>query len=180
MDRAVSTLLKNVSAASAEEQRGAAFLLGMLLEMNTRPSDELGFYETVLPPDLIRVRLDAEAQAEVLGELARRLSALTVPSAVLWAIGKALPEAAAPVLADLLARQPNLAEDPEAAYQGLIALENCLDYDRQEGRSREAAALFGNEAVVQFLRRAATSSDSQLAEHAPRLLRRLPKAPRGR
>ncbi len=177
MDRAVLTLLKSAAAGTAEEQTGATFQLAMLLEKNTRPSDESGFYETVLPPDLVRIRLDAQAQAAILRDLARRLSAERVPSAVFWAIGKALPEAAAPVLVEILELHPDLADDHEAAYQTLIALENCLDYDRESGRSPQAEALFHNDAVIQFLRQIATAGEPRLAEHVPRLLKRLTKPP---
>jgi hypothetical protein len=180
MDRAVWTLVKNAASGSAEEQAAAAFQLAMLLEKNTRPSDEIGFYETVLPPDVAGIRLDEEAQAEILRELARRVSSARVPAGVFWAAGKALPQAGAPVVVDILAQHADLSEDPEAAYQALIALENCLDYDREQGRSPQAQMLFRNDTVIRFLRQAAASAEPRLAEQAPRLLRRLTRAPRGR
>ncbi len=177
MDRAVLTLLKSAAAGAAEEQTAAVFQLAMLLEKNTRPSDESGFYETVLPPDLVRIRLDQQAQAAMLRELARRFSAKRVPSAVFWAIGKALPEAAAPVLLAILGQHPDLADDHEAAYQAVIALENCLDYDRESGQSAQAEMLFHDDTVIQFLRQVATVREPRVAEHAPRLLKRLTKPP---
>jgi hypothetical protein len=77
------------------------------------------------------------------------------------------------VLVELLAQHSDLGEDPEAAYQAVIALENCLDYDREEGRSQQAGVLFRNETVIRFLRQASEGMDPRLAEHAPRLLKRL-------
>jgi hypothetical protein len=180
MDRAITSLLKSAAANSAAQQTAALFQLAMLLEKNTRPSDESGFYETVLPPALLPIRLDVDAQAQILLELAKRATADGVPSAVLWAMGKALPKAAAPVLADLVTRHAELAEDAEAAYQAIIALENCLDYDREQGRSQDVAALSENTTVLDFVRQAADSPDPRLAEHAPRILRRLTRPSHGR
>ena len=109
--RCVDTAEEPPPRARQRNRPGPRSRLAMLLEKNTRPSDESGFYETVLPPDLVRIRLDAQAQAAILRDLARRLSAERVPSAVFWAIGKALPEAAAPVLVEILELHPDLADD---------------------------------------------------------------------
>lgn len=175
MDRSLSALIRGASSSSTEEQARAVFQVAMLLEKNTRPSDENGFYETVLPSDVLGLDLDEDAQAEILGELVKIPYSPDVASSVFWAIGKSSPRVGAPILLRLFDEHPEMLDDHHSAYQAMIALENCLDHDRDEGKdaARQVEKTFRNPSVARFLRHASSSSEEKLAEVASRLLRRL-------
>ena len=179
MNRTIAALLTSTSSSSIEEKMQTVFQIAMLLEKNTRPSDENGFYEAILPREVLDIDLDEEAQTEILQRLVKNINTSAVAASVVWAIGKALPKASAPVLIKLLRAHPNLADDPLVTYQAVVALENCLDYDREEESFRRIEQLLKNSNVVEFLRHASSADDPKLAEHAPRLLRRLTKSSHG-
>src|SRR5579883_389118 len=180
MNRSLSALLKSASASAIEEQMQAWFQITMLLEKNTRPFDGNGFYETILPHGVLGIHLDEEAQAEILQELAKKTYPRSVAPSVFWAIGKSLPGAGAPILLHFVDEHPDLLNDPQVAYQTVIALENCLDYERTAEATRRVEERLRGLPVVEFLRQASSSPDQKLSEHATRLLRRLTRTPRGR
>jgi hypothetical protein len=180
MNRSLSTLLKSASSPAIEEQMQALFHIAMLLEKSTRPSDENGFYETILPPGVLGIHLDEEAQTEILQELAQKTYSQSIVPSLFWAIGKSLPGAGAPVLVHFLDEHPDFLNDPQVAYQAVIALENCLDSERTGTAARHVEEKLRGLPVVRFLRQASSSPDEKLSEHATRLLRRLTRTPHGR
>src|SRR5437588_1267247 len=90
--------LDKLSSPIGDVHGYAAFQLAMLLEKNSRPSDEEGFYESVLPPELLALELSERDQEEILTEIAKRTHPADVTASFLWAVGKSSPRAGLPVL----------------------------------------------------------------------------------
>jgi hypothetical protein len=175
MSSTLEGLVKAAHSSSSEEQSEAVFQLAMLLEKSTRPSNEVGFYESVLSPDLHNLVLDKKQQKEIIAKLRSIKELEGVLPALIWAIGKAMPEAGVPLFLEVLRKHADLLT-AEAAYQAVIVLDNYLDWCGSEGKSSSTveSALKGAH-VVEFLQRSTSADDHKLAEHARRVLRRLQK-----
>jgi hypothetical protein len=170
MNPALKTLLESAARGAIEERAHAVSQLAMLLEKNTRPSTEAGFYESILSPDLLEVALDVKQQRALLSRFAGLQQLLPLVPSLLWAAGKALPEAGMPVLLDLLRNRPELA--PDAAYQALIALDNFLNGGSKGNKRFDPCDALRESHAMRFLRWAASVNDPKLTEHAERLLKK--------
>lgn len=173
MNTHLKDLIKSAACAALDEQTDAVFQLAMLLERNTRPSNEAGFYESVLSADLLKITLDKSQQQEILAKLLSTNKIQRVLPSLLWAIGKALPEAGMPLLLDLVHQHPNLLTG-EAAYQAAIAFENFLDRGKDATRAAAVEQAFKDTELLDFLRHT-SAQDSKSAEPAHRLVKRLLK-----
>jgi hypothetical protein len=164
--------LAKLSSPIGDVRGHAVFQLAMLLEKSSRPSDEEGFYESVLPPELLAIELSEREQEEILAEMAKESYPADVTSSFLWAVGKSSPRVGLPVLLRFLGEHSDLGEDANASYQAVIALDNCLDHDKSEWAPL-AEAKSETSVVLGFLQNGSASSDDRLAEHSTRLLKRL-------
>jgi hypothetical protein len=178
MSDLLADILDKLSSPISDVHGHAAFQLAMLLEKSSRPSDEEGFYESVLPPELLAMELSEREQEEILTEIAKKTYPPDVTTSFLWAVGKSSPRAGLPVLLRFLSEHSDLVDDANASYQAVIALENCLDHDKGESaplvEDRSETGV-----VIGFLQKGSSSYDDRLAEHSSRLLKRLrPKKPR--
>jgi hypothetical protein len=172
MSYLLDDILDKLSSPIGYVHEYASFQLAMLMEKNSRPSDEEGFYESVLPPELLAIELSEREQEEILTEIAKKTYPADVTTSFLWAVGKSSPRAGLPVLLRFLSEHSDLVDDANASYQAVIALENCLDHDKDESAPlaedrSETSVVFG------FLQKGSSSSDERLAEHSSRLLKRL-------
>jgi hypothetical protein len=175
MSSTLESLVKAAHSSSPEEQSEAVFQLAMLLEKSTRPSNEAGFYESVLSPDLHDLVLDKKQQKETIAKFRSIKELQRVLPAFVWAIGKAMPEAGVPLFLEVLRKHADLLT-VEAAYQAVIALDNYLDWSGSEGKNSAAVeSAIKDAAVVEFLQRSRSADDHKLAEHAQRVLKRLQK-----
>ena len=175
MDHALSAILKRASSELPDEQTEALSQIAMLLEKNTRPSDELGFYASVLPAAVMGLELNVNAQKQLLRELLRNPNLERAPSSFLWAVGKASPQVAIDALSTVLQRHSDWLRNSETAYQAIIALENCLDYDRERAIGSVVEQTLLGDAVTMFLQREADSPETRNRDHASRILRRMAK-----
>jgi hypothetical protein len=169
---ALEKLLKDVSSSSAEAQAEAIFQLAMLLEKNTRPSDEAGFYESILPPGLLSLTLDTDKQREVLTRLRPSLQSAEASPSIIWALGKASPEAGTPFLLAFLGERSRSLSD-EVAYQAVIVLENFLAVDAEGKLPPAIAREFREKNPASFLTEKSRSADTRLAEQARKVLQRI-------
>ncbi len=64
MNDLLAEIIDKLSSPIEDVHGRAAFQLAMLLEKNSRPFDEDGFYEGVLPPDVLAIELSEEEQEE--------------------------------------------------------------------------------------------------------------------
>jgi hypothetical protein len=171
-------VLEELSAAaeSKDDQiRDEAILqTSMLLERSNLADTmalgerEADFYRRILAPHLATVTLAAHEQAEVVTRLARLVADGKGTSSMLWAIGKAAPEAGIGPLLRLLCTHSSKF-DEEMSYQALVALENFLGVFVAPGVERELRA--NNPAAVVQLMRGATNP--RLAERARAVLAKL-------
>jgi hypothetical protein len=171
-------VLEGLSAAVESEddqiREEAVLQFSMLLERsNLADSLALGereadFYRSMLAPHLATVTLAAHEQAEVVTRLARLVADGRGTSSMLWAIGKAAPEAGIGPLLRLLCTHSSMF-DEEMAYQALVALENFLGASVTAGVERELQAS-NPAAVVQVM---SGATNPRLAERARAVLAKL-------
>jgi hypothetical protein len=173
MSSTLEGLVKAAHSSSPEEQSEAVFQLAMLLEKSSRPSNEAGFYDSVLSPDLHDLILGKKQQKEIIAKFRSIKEVQRVLPDLIWAIGKATPEAGVPLLLELLRKHADLLT-PEVAYQAVIALDNYLDWESSKGKSSSAVeSAIKGAYVAEFLQRSTSADDHKLAEHAQRVLKRL-------
>jgi hypothetical protein len=172
MNDAIVDTLTRMTSPLSDVRRHALLQLAMLLEKNHRASDEQGFYESILPAEMLAIELSEREQQEVLAGIAERSHSPGLTASFLWAVGKSSPKAGMPVLLHFLRDHPELLDDPDASYQAVIALENCLDHDEDE-IPLLAEGSSELEVAVAFLKKGARSSDEKLAGEASRLFKRL-------
>lgn len=174
MNNFLKNLLTAVITRTGDESSHALLQLAMLLEKSSRPSDEEGFYESILPPEAIALELDEHEQEEILSAIARRQHPPDLAASFPWALGKSSPKAGLPVLLDFFSDHSDIMSDPDVRYQAMIALDNCIGHVETEHLDKRATG-----ALREFLKGACDSSDERLAEHSSRLLKRLkPRRPR--
>jgi len=171
MHQTIKTLLASVNAPVVQEQQEAAFHLAMLLEKATRPSDEIGFYESILPVDLLAVQLTARDQRFLLDALVVLPNVEPILAQVFWAIGKATPQAGATAICSLADRFATRLT-PEATYQAIIALEVHLDAATSDSTVSTAIR---SVSCNQLLDRASSLDDERVAQRLQSIRRRIRK-----
>jgi hypothetical protein len=172
MNELLADMLEKFSSPISDVHKDAAFQLAMILEKNSRPSDEDGFYESVLPQDMLAIELSEREQEELLTEIAKNEIPGHVTASFIWAVGRSSPKVGMHVLRRFLSEHPQIIDDPNTSYQAVIALENCLDHDEDES-GPHAEDEFETDIFFDFLRKASSSSNERIAEHCSRLLERL-------
>lgn len=171
MNDLLADIVEKVSSPISDVHKHAVFQLAMLLEKNSRPSDEDGFYESVLPHDVLAIELSEREEEELLTEIAKKELPADVTASFLWAVGQSSPKVGLHVLLRFFCEHPRSLDDPNTSYQAVIALENCLDHDEDES-SPLAGDKVKTRVVFDFLRKGSSSSNERLAEHSSRLLKR--------
>jgi len=172
MDPSLVPLLDGVKSDTLEDQSEAVFQIAMLLEKNTRPCDELGFYETVLSQELLNLKLSKSSQKRIVQQFSKIENLQRILPSVFWALGKALPEVGAPLLIELVQKYEKELTS-EAAYQALISLENFLDGSRKNGLSEEVTDALSEENLDTFLRHASSMEDAKVARRTAAILRKV-------
>ena len=164
----LENLLATATSQPGDMSSHALLQLAMLLEKSSRPSDEEGFYESILPPEALALELNEQEQTEILREIAKQQQPPDVAASFLWAVGKSSPNVGLPVLLGFVKDHSEILRDSNVGYQAVIALDNFLG-DPQSGGLDEPAT----RVLQAFLEEASASSDERLAAHSSRLLKRL-------
>lgn len=173
MDTSLRTLVENVGSRSSEQQDEALAQLAMLLEKNTRPSNA-DLYESLLPPDLLRLNIDSDTQREILRAAINYVP--DVPRVALqffFAVGKAKERVALEVLDESISRHPKWVESPDVLYQAIIALDNCLTRDPGARLPPEVRRSLRAKTIVQLVETAQRSKEKEISVQGNRLAEKI-------
>jgi len=166
-------VLSRTTSNDSKEREQATLQLAFVLERCSPDQQSERYYESLLPAEILAIRLDAEEEAELVTEIGRIVTSGNVTPRMVWVLSKSKSLTALESLLVLLGEERLHNLDKDSVWEALLGIDVFLSPSQDTALREQASNLATRHNLKHALQQILNDCDDEIRSVAQRITSRI-------